>query len=335
VGAVHWIDHYAVPTNDLGRHLEFVEQALGGRLNLRLGLTTQGRIRRQPIAVFHSIGHYHSVGGFLQERMLPEPDDPGAAPRIGFFARRADLAEHIARLERVGVPHTGIVDHADYGEDGWSVYFRDHDGNQYELWAPAQMPAGAMESDNTTRVGRISHAVLESRDVHRAAEFYVTFCGMQRIEAGISEQRVALKLLGGGLLVLDRVDVLSDRTGGHNHWRGQHLALTVDDDDFVRAYERFWDALPESDYVPYSAEGAPDDERHRPPRTELHGLQARGERDNGFRRGTFVYDWDGNNFHLVGGTPLDGGMTHYELGQDEKSQIEAGRAQSGALEAVR
>jgi catechol 2,3-dioxygenase-like lactoylglutathione lyase family enzyme len=329
VGTVHWVDHYAVPTNDLRRYMDVVETILGGTAHLQLGLTTQGRMRRQPLAVFHMVGSYHSVGGFLQERMLPEPVEPGrAAPRVGFFVRRADLARHLERLDRAGLAHSDVVEHDGYGEPGCSLYFCDPDGNQYEFWGPDEMPRGAMEADNPTRVGRISHAVLESRDLQRSAEFYSTFCGARPMEP-TQDGRLALKLAGGGLLVFEQVDELSDRTGGHNHWRGQHIALTVHDDQFVASYQRFWDTLPESEYVPYSGDGPPGNERDQPPRTELHGLQARGERANVLGRGTFVYDWDGNNFHLVGGIPLDGSMAHYELGRDEKAQIEAGRANAG------
>ena len=175
-----------------------------------------------------------------------------------------------------------------------------------------------MENDNPARVGRISHVVLESLDLERAAEYYRRFCGLEPIvNDDVAAGTLALRLASGGRMVFKRVAALSPRTGGHNLWKGQHVALTVGDEAFIDAYRHLWSGLPESEYLPYSGDAIAIDERTLPPRTELHGLQARGERKNSLGRGTFFYDWDGNNFHFVGGRPLDANYAHYVAGKDE------------------
>ncbi len=129
------------------------------------------------------------------------------------------------------------------------------------------------------RIGRISHVVQETRDLERTAGFYQRYCGLERIRSNdIAADTLVLQLAAGGRLVFKHVEAISPRTGGHNWWKGQHTALAVADDTFREAYQALWDGLPESDYLPYSGVALEGDERTFPARTELHGLQARGER---------------------------------------------------------
>src|SRR4051794_14418232 len=152
-GAVFWLDHYVVPTNDLPRHLEWVKNVLGGHDQRQLRLTTQSRQRNAPISAFSVIGHYHPCSSFLADRMLPEPKPLGqGAPRYGYYVRRGDLDEHLARLDKFDTPHTDPIDISSEGEEGTVVYFMDPDGTQYELWAPRHLPPAAMEADNPTRL---------------------------------------------------------------------------------------------------------------------------------------------------------------------------------------
>ena len=330
-GAVFWIDHYVVPTNDLPKSLDFIKNILGGVFYHQLPLTTKARQRRVPIGVFSKVGHYHSVGSFLQDKMLPPTQGLGkGTPRHGYFVRAGDIDKHLRRLDQHNVPHTDPIKTSVEGEEGTAIYFEDPDGNQYEFWAPRQMPAGAMEADNPTRIGRISHVVLESRDLSRTAEFYGRFLGVDPIKsADVPKDKLALRLVGGGRIIYQQVDELDERTGGHNVWYGHHRALTVMNDEFMTAYKGLWDNLPESEYVPFSsAEGAPVDEKTLPPRTELHGQIALGLRKSAHARGTYFYDWDNNAFHFVGGTPLDSDMTHYDYGYDDTNTPFGEKAQS-------
>jgi catechol 2,3-dioxygenase-like lactoylglutathione lyase family enzyme len=322
-GAVYWIDHFVVPTNDLPVHCSFMANALGARVGHQGGLTTSQRQHRSPLRVFHKIGHYHSIGSFLQDRTLPPAQELGnATASKGFFVRAGDLDQHIRRLDEHNVPHTDPIATSEGGEEGTVVYFLDPDGNQFEFWAPRHMPPGAMEADNPTRVGRVSHATLEARDLSRTAEFISQYCAVDPIQsADIPSDTLVFRLEGGGRLIFKQVDELSERTGGHNLWFGQHLALTVRDDEFLGSYQRFWDNLPESEYIPFSDPNGPSfDEKQLPPRTELHGPAALSERREEFlkQRGTYFYDWDDNAFHLVGGKPQGGSMAHYAVVADER-----------------
>ena len=232
--------------------------------------------------------------------------------------RRSDLPEHVARLDEFRAPHTEPVTTVKYGLPGTLVAFTDPDGNQYELWAPKVMPAAAMENDNTVGIGRISHVVLESRDLARTSDFYTALAGAVPVESeAIPDGTLVLQLASGGFLVFESVDELASRSGGTAFWRGQHMALTVREDEYLAAHQRFWDQLPEGEYVVLRDDPAREEGRHFPARTVIHGLFARGERESEHSRGTTIYDWDAMNFHLVGGIPLENGMAHYGMGTGE------------------
>jgi hypothetical protein len=170
-GAVHYIDHYAVPTNNLLGWQNFMTKVLGGTYYYTHGLTTKDESRGAPVRSFFWVGP-HEIGGFLQKRLLPEPAPLGtSAPRFGFWVRPEEIDAHRQRLEEMGVPTTSPIRTSEEGEEGTAVYFGDPDGNQYELWAPDQMPEHAMEGDNPVGLGRISHSVLESTDLDRTVDF--------------------------------------------------------------------------------------------------------------------------------------------------------------------
>ena len=319
---VYWIDHFVVPVNDLYAYRAFMVDVFGAAPFAEIGQTTAAQARRSPIGSFYTVGRYHHNGGFLQTELLPAGRPLGAGvPRYGFYVRLGDLDDHRRRLDRAGIAASEPIRTSADGEGGIAIYFADKDGNQYEFWASQTFPEGAMENDNPTGIGRVSHVVQESLDLDRTSDFYQRYCGLKPIRSSdIAADTLALRLAGGGRLVFKLVDALSPRTGGHNRWKGQHIALTVNAPSLAVAYDKMWNGLPESDFVPYSGTAMSIDERTLPPRTELHGLEARGERRSSARRGTFVYDWDGNNFHLVGAQPLAREHAHYRVVQDENFQ---------------
>jgi len=316
-GSVVWIDHFVIPTNDLTAHGAFMEQVFGGYVRFRLPLTTQARLRGTPIGNFYQIGRYHDIGVFLQDKMLPPPKPLGEGyPRFGFFVRESDVDYHRCRLDELKVTHSDPVRTSQDGQEGTAIYFYDPCGNQYEFWAPKELPPGAMEADNPARVGRISHIVLESRDLGKTAAFYTELCGLDAIEnADVAEHTLPLQLVGGGRIVYKQVAELDERSLGHNVWKGAHMALVVPDDDFVAAYQRFWDKLPESK-VPFGQESTVKTAEIGP-RTELHGFIANYGTPDPTKRGTYVYDPDTTGFHLMGGEALDGDFAHYAYGWDD------------------
>jgi catechol 2,3-dioxygenase-like lactoylglutathione lyase family enzyme len=322
-GAVFWIDHYVLPVNDLTKAAEFMENVLGGKADLRLPLTTEARLKGVPIGMFYLVGRYHHIGLFLQDKMLPAPKPLGeGTPRYGYFIRESDVDFHLNRLDKFQVQHSQAVKTSEAGEEGTAIYFMDRDGNQFEFWAPRQLPPGAMESDNPLRVGRISHAVVESRDLSRTAEFHARLNGIDPIRNDdVAKHLLPLRLAGGGRLVYKHVGKLYERTCGHNIWKGAHLAFTVPDDEFVDSYNRFWANLPECERG--FANGAEAlDENVLMPRTELHGVINVFGKPDAKKRGTYIYDPDTTGFHLMGGIPLDREFAHYDLGWSDTKLLQ-------------
>ena len=105
-GRVYWIDHFVVPVNDLPKWRSFMTEVFGGRFEHEGGLTTAARAQRAPIRTFFAVGHYHHIGGFLQEQVLPLPSALGAGmPRHAFYIRAGDIDGHLRRLDAAGVTY--------------------------------------------------------------------------------------------------------------------------------------------------------------------------------------------------------------------------------------
>lgn len=317
---VYWLDHYVLPTNDLLKWLDFSVNVLGAKPGRFGGMRTSERLGRRPmrwaIRCFAQGGRYHSNGAFLQDEMLPPSAGPGAGmPRYGYYVRAEDVDDHLRRLDAFAVSHTTAARTSEDGEAGTAVSFEDPDGNQYEFWAPARMPEGAMDSDNPLRVGRISHVVQESRDLARTADFYAGVCSIEPIEnADVPEDTLVLGLAGGGRMIFKRVERLGGRSGGRQMWTGVHTALAVPADRYAPMYERLWAALPE---IPSG--------RARLEREVVCALPAHTEQhlhqDTGFGgvvpRGRDFLDDDTNTYHFTGGAPVAGSMVNYALGSDD------------------
>ena len=301
-GTVYWIDHFAVPSNDLDRWIKFQINVLGAKLERINGLTTEARRRDQGIAAFCRTP-YSMVDAFLQAEQLPTPAEPGEGlPRFGFFIRPEDVDEHLRRLDEQHVPHTDPTPTSDEGQEGVAIRFADPDGNQLEFWAPARMPAGAMAGATPLKVGRISHAVYESRDLDRTADFFDRFAALDPISsADLPKDTLAMPLGGGGRLVYHRVDSLGDWTLARASG-GPHAALTVRDEDFWANYRRMWATLPEGDRPDSPAATA--DFAALPARTVMHGSGGGRRWFKMYGRGDDFYDWDANAFHFIGSVGL-------------------------------
>ena len=307
-GAVYWIDHYVVGTNNLEAWSDFYSNVFGA-IPREMGT---GRNDRRPPAVFTFVGKRCHVGAFVQDQELPPATGLGEGrPRYSWFIRPEDINEHLRRLDRYHVPHTDPVRTSEEGQDGNAVCFADPDGNQLELWAPTRMPDGAMDEPSAVKIGKICGVAQESRDLQGSADFYTRFCAIDPIySADIPKDTLAFALEGGGRIVFKETDSLSLLTGGHSQWRGLHTALVVRDDEMMPAYERMWAALPESsEEAGAPATGVADEAR--PARTGYHGNPAGKEWIAEFGRGDEFYDWDTNSYHFVGGVPVEGSMGRY------------------------
>jgi len=304
-GTIYWIDHFAVPSNDLDRWIKFQVDVLGAKLNRINGLTTEARLsgRGGGVAAFCNMPNT-MIDGFLADSILPAAHEPGAGlPRFGFFIREQDIDEHLRRLDELGVAHTDPIRTSEEGQEGTAIRFADPDGNQLEFWAPARMPAGAMASETPAKVGRISHAVYESRDLDRTAGFFDRYAALDPVRSDdLSKDVLAMPLAGGGRIVYHKVDALSDWTLTRARG-GPHAALTVRDEDFWGNYKRMWADLPEGE----RPEGATDVSQFPalPARTVMHGSGGGRRWFKMYGRGDDFYDWDANAFHFIGSVGMD------------------------------
>ena len=134
-GAVHWIDHYVVGTNDLSSWADWANKATGLPLRPINGLTTNMRKKNTPIFCFMWWeGGSCRIGAFLQPENYPPAKELGKdMPRCGFYIWPEDIDRHLRRLDQHKIPHTDPVKTAAEGEEGTVIYFADPDGNQYRV----------------------------------------------------------------------------------------------------------------------------------------------------------------------------------------------------------
>ncbi|HZT07393.1 MAG TPA: VOC family protein [Chloroflexota bacterium] len=307
-GAIHWIDHFAVPTSDLDRWVDWAENVLGAKESW--GAT--GESHGPRFAEFRNLGGSHIIG-FVQSTPIPPNAGLGKAhPRYGFYVNAADIDEHRRRLDQLNVPHTDPVRVSDGGEPGTAIYFEDPDANQYELWAPNRLPDGAMDKMSALKVGRISHGVHESRDLARTAEFYTRYCGIDPMAgADIPDDTLVFPMVAGSRLIFKKVDSLDVRTGGSTKWRGVHNAYIVRADEFMSAYQRVWSELSEWDFDQRKDDPIADPAAL-PARTGMHGSEAGRKWKAMYGRGDQIYDPDTNSFHFVGGSSAGPNLATYE-----------------------
>lgn len=312
---IQWIDHFVVGTNDMGAWIEWSAQVIGTDRRRFGGLTTETQKHGRFINCFNFIGdgscHY---GAFLQKEQMKPADGLDSLPRYGFFIRPEDIDEHVARLKRLKVPHRGPVDTRADGEEGTAIYFSDPDGNAYEFWAPARMPAGAMDVATPLKVGRISSAVYGARDLQRTKEFFSRYFSFEKaVESNKPNDTLVLPLHSGGRMVFKLVDKVDERTIGHRPWVALHTALAVPDGEFFDAYNNIWGGVPEWEDAEHKLDVSVEEEDDLPPRTGLHTSPIGRKWKELYARGEEFYDWDTHAFHLVGGASNrgDGSLATY------------------------
>jgi catechol 2,3-dioxygenase-like lactoylglutathione lyase family enzyme len=315
-GALHWIDHYVVGTNNLPGWSYWAMHATGLPIRSINGLTTNMRKKNTPIFCFMWWDDESCrIGAFLQPENYPAAKELGQdMPRCGFYVRPEDIERHLRRLDQHKIPHTDPVKTAADGDEGTIVCFADPDGNQYEFWAPVNMPAGAMEVRTSENVGRISHCVYGSRDLARTAAFFEKYCGMEiERKSQTAEGTLVLRMRAGARLVYKLVDKVDERIAGHSPWWDMHTAFTVRDEDFFPNYQRMWEGLPEEAGAKEHLNDSRDKEDNFPARTGLHRSPVGYKWKEIHQRGDEFYDWDGHAFHFIGGIPknADGSLALY------------------------
>lgn len=320
-GAVYWIDHFVTNSEDVPRWAAFTEKLLGAYK------------KPSPRGVFQGVGPC-IVGAFEPKAPLPPRGELGRAlPRYGFYIDKADIARHLARLDAYHVPHSEPTYVTSDGDAGTAIYWEDPDGNQFEFWAADRPPEGALESLSSERVGRLSHATFESRDLDRSARFFKTFCEIDRAtDPGVAADTLVLRLLGGARIVYKKVDVLLGRTSGMG-LSDAHTALTVPRRSLFPNYRRMWANLPEWGLDPLACK-SDETMESLPARTARH-VSPDGRRFYAaVEKGDDFYDWDTNLFHFVGGTPTNGSMAQYEP-QTVGAYLAEWESQHGSLDGFR
>ena len=127
-GAVHWIDHFVVPVNNMLPWERFMETVFGGTVHHRNGLSTAEMLRGGQVRTFYNVGH-HEIGGFLQPRLLPDSPGPGKIlPRWGFYIRQDTIDLHRRRFDEYGVAYQDPIRTSEEGEEGVALRFEDVDG---------------------------------------------------------------------------------------------------------------------------------------------------------------------------------------------------------------
>jgi catechol 2,3-dioxygenase-like lactoylglutathione lyase family enzyme/extradiol dioxygenase family protein len=308
-GAAHWIDHFVVGTNDIGRWVEWAIDVIGVERHPIEGLTTEARNAGRPVASFMYMGdgscHF---GAFLQREQLPPTKGLGVStPRHGFYVRAADVEAHVRRLDAHGVPHTAPARTSAEGEAGVGVHFEDPDGNQYEFWAPDDLPEGAMAVETSAGVGRISSIALGARELQRTADFFSAYCGMERVSNDdVPEDTLVLRLKAGARLVYHLTGEVDQRVIGHRPWYALHVAFTVPVEDYFSNYYRIWEGVPEWEDSTHELDVSAEEEDQLPARTGMHTSPAGRAWKKIYERGDEFYDWDSHAFHFIGGIDVHG-----------------------------
>jgi len=307
LGAMYWIDHFVVGTTDVPRWGEWSTEVLGAS-HAWHNTDNAPELRG---AVFRDLGGCH-IAAFVNERM---PEDPGLGegmPRYGFYIRADDVDRQLNRFDQLGVRHTEPRRETGLGEPGTVVAFEDFDHNQYDLWAPDELPDSAMDGIGEVGIGRLSHVIFESRDLDRTSAFYTRYCGVDPLPSdSVDEDALVFPLVAAGRLIFKKVEQLSFRTGGSSRIFGAHTAFIIRNEEFVPAYEKLWADLDEWNYD-RRAQGPLADPGALPARTGMHGSAAGRQWKKVYGRGDAIIDPDTNNFHFVGGTSSEPTMARYE-----------------------
>lgn len=298
-GTVYWIDHFVVNVNDVSRWAAFHEKLLGAYK------------KPGPRGIFQMVGPC-IIGAFDVTFALPPGGDIGRGlPRFGYYIDKADIATHLRRLEANGVVHSEPTYVTNEGDAGTAIYWQDPDGNQFEFWASDDPPDGALNTLSSERVGRLSHATYESRDLERTAGFFHRYCDVERDRsAGIAADTLVLKLAAGARIVYKKVDKLGGRTTGMG-LSDAHTALLVPQASLLPNYRRLWAGVPEWGLDPIACKAGETPESL-PARTARHVSPQGRQFYNVVGKGDDFYDWDTNLFHFIGGTPTGNSMASYE-----------------------
>ena len=225
-GAVHWIDHFVVGTNNMSAWVDWAVNSTGINRQPIIGLTTPRANEISKPSLFLVGRRRRRIGAFLQPEFYPPAKELGKdLPRCGFYIRPEDIDKHL----RPPRPPQGCAHRCDRtaadGDDGTGSILRP-DGNQYELWAPVEMPEGAMDIA-TTKVSGASATPSSARAIWQKCRVLCKIL-WHRTRTKLQDRRRNFVLrLAPAPLVYKLVDKVDERVSGHGTWWDMHTALTV------------------------------------------------------------------------------------------------------------
>ena len=341
----HWIDHVGIGTNNINAWYEWSSMVLGLKPCPIDGLTTHERKRNVVVHGFLNITDSdsddvepgespHHVGVFVAHEILPRntAELGKATPSVAFYALPEDMDAHRERLEQAdefarnpgpglstlagtrlqrGIPYSDPVRTTIGGEEGTVLYFEDPDGNQWEFWAPDEMPDGAMNNRTPFGVGRIARLSFGCAELERNAKFFSRYCGLEPIATESNFDTLVMPLVGGPRIIYQRLDG-HDARAREKVGAGVHAALSLPADDLIPMLEEMWADLPENE--PDGSGIVADEGEFLPPHTEMHSSPVGRRWKEMLGRGDFFSDWDGNLFHFFGiySNREDGALIDYE-----------------------
>jgi catechol 2,3-dioxygenase-like lactoylglutathione lyase family enzyme len=130
---IKWLDHGVMPTNDLGRAIDFYTNVLGAQIEEIKSVTTESlNGGRGAMRCFMRLGPTR-FGVFLQREELPPQDGLVGGPCYEWEVGDEDLGRAVASLSAHDVVYEGPLE----GPPGYpvakQVFFNDPDGNHLAL----------------------------------------------------------------------------------------------------------------------------------------------------------------------------------------------------------
>ena len=327
-GAVHWIDHFVVGTNNMSAWVDWAVNSTGITRQPIIGLTTAARKRNIKITSFlWWDGGSCRIGAFLQPEFYPPAKELGKdLPRCGFYIRPEDIDKHLRRLDRHKVPHTDRDPHRRRWRRRHGNLFRRSGRQSIRVLGAGRDARGRNGHRTRKKVSGASATPSSARAIWRRMRR-----SLQNIAASKPEQNsktaegtMVLRLRAGGRLVYKLVDKVDERVSGHGTWWDMHTALTVRQEEFLPNYRRMWEGIPEEKAYKADLNLSLEEQEALPARTGLHRSPVGIRWKEICSRGDEFYDWDCHSFHFIGGKPLaaNNSMALYEAIEQEDYLLE-------------
>ena len=227
------IDHGVVPTNDLGKSLNFFTKVLGGELMMLVNVNLRGLNREVPEMAFFTVANHRGFGAALQEQPIPEPVRSLEGPVWGFEVDERGVDGVAASLRQREVPFEGPVEYASPSPIAASVFLPDTHQNMYELSTRRDKKSSAEPGQGDLGLRRISHVRLEVTDLVAARQWYMETLGLEETDQVPGDRQLTLAVSETGqLFILHEVPEMTQRS---HYCRGPHVDVKVP----IGSYEAF------------------------------------------------------------------------------------------------